>query len=335
MVLRLGALAVAFGGLSGCAPARQAALDPPAPEGAPAFHPDEGVFVSFDGARLGLTVWPSRTGAPEIVVVGLHGMNDYANAFHMAAPSWAERGVTGCAYAQRGHGRSRRRGIWAEQALLRRDLRTAVEVARSRHPDAVLAVVGISMGGAVAMTEFARADAPQIDRLILSAPALRGWEALPWIQRVALRLSAHVRPGWRVVPPRRFIRIEPSDNIEMLRRLVADPLRLDGNRIDMVLGVVELMSAARFAAADLRPPTLAAYGQKDIVIPASAMREAAPRFPDHVRTVYYSEGYHMLLRDLQAETVWADYLAFLRDADATLPSGAPSWPWRRGEAPDG
>ncbi len=335
MALRLGALAVALGGFSGCAPARQAALDPPALAGAPAFHPDDGVFISFDGARLGLTTWRARTGPPDIVVVGLHGMNDYANAFHMAAPYWAERGVTVYAYDHRGHGRSPGRGIWPEEDLLRRDLRTAVEVARSRHPDAVLAVVAISMGGAVAMTEFARPDAPPIDRLILSAPALRGWEALPWIQRVALRVSVHLRPGWRVVPPRRFVRIEPSDNLEMLRRLVADPLRLDGNRIDMVLGVVELMSAARAAAPDLRPPTLAAYGAKDIVIPEAAMREAAPRFPEHVRTVYYAEGYHMLLRDLQAETVWADMLAFLRDPEAPLPSGAPAWPWRRAATPAG
>ena len=45
-------------------------------------------MISFDGAELGLTVWDTEQ-APEIVIVGVHGMNDYANAFHMAAPYWA------------------------------------------------------------------------------------------------------------------------------------------------------------------------------------------------------------------------------------------------------
>jgi hypothetical protein len=36
----------------------------------------------------------------------------------------------------------------------------------------------------------------------------------------------------------------------------------------------------------------------------------------------------MLLRDLQSETVHADYLAFMKAPDAPLPSSAPEWPWR-------
>ena len=46
---------------------------------------DQNQMISFDGAELGLTVWEAD-GAPGIVIVGVHGMNDYANAFHMAAP---------------------------------------------------------------------------------------------------------------------------------------------------------------------------------------------------------------------------------------------------------
>ena len=49
-------------------------------------------FVSFDGARLGLMRWlPAQ--APDWVIVGLHGMNDYANAFHLAAEAWAGQGI--------------------------------------------------------------------------------------------------------------------------------------------------------------------------------------------------------------------------------------------------
>ena len=36
----------------------------------------------------------------------------------------------------------------------------------------------------------------------------------------------------------------------------------------------------------------------------------------------------MLLRDLQAETVHADYLAFMQHPDADLPSRSSEWPFR-------
>jgi hypothetical protein len=36
----------------------------------------------------------------------------------------------------------------------------------------------------------------------------------------------------------------------------------------------------------------------------------------------YENGYHMLLRDLQAETVWTDIAAWIADASQPLPSGS-------------
>lgn len=297
----------------------------------PKFLPAENAFVTADGSRLGLTVWPATdTEEPEYVVVGVHGMSDYAGAFHMAAPYWAERGVTTYAYDQRGFGRSPHKGFWPEEELLREDLRTAVDVARKRHPDAVITVVGISMGASVAMTAFGSDDPPAADRLILSGPGLRGWGAINPLYRVSLYASAFSNPGWIVVPPAGLIKIEPSDNNEMLRRTWSDPHMTYENRIDQVYGLVTLMEHAHWAAARLPAglPVLASYGAKDIVIPQNGVERTAKLLPQAVRTVYYRNGYHMLERDLQAEKVHADYLAFMKDPDATLPSGEGEWPFR-------
>lgn len=296
----------------------------------PHFDVEHSRFVSFDGAELGLTVWEPETGEPALVVVGLHGMNDYANAFHMIAPWFVEKGVTTYAYDQRGFGRSVSRGIWPSPELLREDLRTAIEVARERHPETPLAVIGISMGASVAMTTFSSSDPPEhVDRLVLSGPGLRGWGTLNWLYRGSLWVSSHVRPGWVVRPPR-GVKIEPSDNIEMLRQLWEDPLGLKANRIDQVFGVVSLMEEAHQAARRLPSdlPTFLTYGARDIVIPSEAMKRTVATLPQHVRTAYYPQGYHMLLRDLQAETVFADIWTFLNDPAAELPSGATSVPAR-------
>jgi hypothetical protein len=41
-----------------------------------------------------------------------------------------------------------------------------------------------------------------------------------------------------------------------------------------------------------------------------------------LRTAFYPEGWHILNRDLQAETVYRDVATWLRDAEGPLPSGA-------------
>src|SRR3990167_9298145 len=141
-----------------------------------AFLEDEGAMLAHDGARLGLSVWKPDGGPPAAhVVVGIHGMNNYAGEFRLAAPEWAKAGIPVYAYDQRGFGRSVHRGHWAGGDLMREDLRTAVALARARHPGATLTVVAISMGAAVAITAFASETPPQADRLILSGPGLRGW----------------------------------------------------------------------------------------------------------------------------------------------------------------
>jgi len=295
----------------------------------PQLDPENNQLISFDGAKLGLTVWDTQD-APEVIVVGVHGMNDYANAFHMAAPYWAARGVKTYAYDQRGFGRSVGRGDWPDEELMREDLRTAIRLVRAQHPDTMLAVVGISMGGAMAMTAFGSGNPPEgVDRVVFSGPGLRGWGSIPAVQRFALWTSVRVRPGWVVRPPR-FVKIEPSDNVEMLQRLWRDPLGIKKNKIEQVHGVVSLMENAHRAAPDLPEdiPMLLTYGAKDIVVPERGLRRTAKRLPDHVRTAYYPDGYHMLLRDLQAETVFEDVLAFLRDPEAPLPSKAGEVPGR-------
>jgi alpha-beta hydrolase superfamily lysophospholipase len=126
------------------------------------------------------------------------------------------------------------------------------------------------------------------------------------------------------------VKIEPSDNIEMLHRLWTDPLGIRVNKIEQVHGVVSVMESAHRAAPNLSSdtPMLLTYGARDIVIPKSGVKRTARVLSPHVKTAYYPEGYHMLLRDLQAELVFDDVLSFLQNPDAPLPSGVGEVPGR-------
>lgn len=311
--------------LGACTPlAVQQPGQPPAGFAGPRLQP--GAVVSFDGTRLPLTRWEAE-GEPWAVIVALHGMNDYSNAFHLAAPYWAEQGVTTYAYDQRGFGRAPGRGVWAGDELMMEDLRTVAALVRQEHPNALVAVVGESMGGAVAASAFATQRPPAAHRLVLMAPAVWGWEAQPLPYRTMLWFAAHLT-GDRVYTPPRWLarRIQASDNRKELLAMGRDPLMIWGARSDALYGLVSLMDRAAKSIGSVRVPILFLYGANDQIIPEDAAFAAAAHLKPEDRSAYYSDGWHLLMRDLQGPVVWADVLAFIRDPDAPLPSGAPKVP---------
>ena len=280
-------------------------------------------FVSFDGARLGLSKW-EPAGEPWAVIVGVHGMNDYANAFHMAAPFWAEQGIATYAYDQRGFGRSPGRGVWAGDDLLTEDLRTVTALVRKKYPYALIAVAGESMGGAVAAEAFASQRPPVADRLILLSPAVWGWreQALP--NKTLLWFAANFTPGKVYTPPHWLTnRITPTDNRQELIAMGRDPLMIWGARSDTLYGLVQTMQNGSEAVGRAAVPTLYLHGSHDQIIPAKAARRAASQLKPIDRSAEYVHGYHLLMRDRQGPMVWRDILAWLRDPAAPLPSGAP------------
>ncbi len=310
--------------LAACAPLVQRAGRPDLAFQGPRLEPT--VFVSFDGARLGLQHWEPQ-GDPWAVIVGVHGMNDYANTFHLAAPWWAGQGIATYAYDQRGFGRSPGRGIWAGRELMNEDLRTIVALLRQRYPHALIAVAGVSMGGAVAIDAFASDRPPAADRLVLLSPAVWGWSDQPITNKAALWLAAHTLRGVVIKPPGFLLeKIRVSDNIEELRRMGADPLLIWGARPDALYGLMETMQHGWRETGQVRVPAIYLYGAHDDIIPPKPALQAAGRLPPGDRTAYYANGYHLLLIDLQAPRVWADVASFIRDPAAPLPSGAPPMP---------
>jgi acylglycerol lipase len=310
--------------LGACIPTQQQIGSPLAAFEGPHFDVAAERFVSFDGTPLGLTTWAPAEEEPWAVLIALHGMNDYAGTFFYAGPWFAEHGVTTYAYDARGFGRSPRRGVWGGEDLMTEDVRAAVAVARRRHPGAIIAVVGDSMGAATAIAAAGGAKGLNADRLILVAPAVWGWSTLPDAYALTLWVGAHTFP-WRAVSAPRSVarRITASDDEEALLRAGRDPNMIWRTRIDAVYGLVNLMQSAAERSANLHGDVLFLYGANDQIIPAQSAIAAARRVPPSARTAYYEDGYHWLLRDLQSERVYADILAFVQDARAPLPSRAP------------
>jgi len=331
MLRKAAALLILALALTACAAQYQL----PGPQlAAPQMNGDH--WLSADGARLPLRGWVPE-GAPHAVVLALHGMNDYSNFFDEPGQYLAKKGIAAYAYDQRGFGQGPKPGYWSSAEAMAADLRSAAALVAARHPGVPLYLLGESMGGAVVMLAAAGEPPANVKGIILSAPAVWGRSSMGLFQRAALWLAYQVAPGWELTG--HGLKIQASDNIPMLRKLSADPLVIKATRVDAINGLVDLMDSAAAAAPRVRLPAMVLYGEKDEVVPADPTWKMVETLPDTAgtqRVALYKNGWHMLLRDLDAKVVLDDIAAWIAKPGETLPSGADTYArdalrkWRKG-----
>lgn len=291
---------------SGCTPAVVAPLPV-----AGTARLDDSRFVTADGETLGVSVWPAAQ--PKAIVIAVHGFNDYRRFFAATAEYLQQQQVASYAYDQRGFGESRTPGRWAGDDTYADDLGQFTRLVQARHPGVPVYLLGESMGGAVVVNAMTRPDKPAVAGLILAAPAVWGRDTMPWYQTSLLWTLYHTVP-WMTLTGK-GLKIMPSDNIEMLRALGRDPLVIKETRVDAIYGLTNLMDNALGAAEKLDDETLLLYGRKDQIVPPEPTNLFVEAMlsgrPDNKTVAYYQNGYHMLLRDLQAPVIWRDINAWI------------------------
>jgi acylglycerol lipase len=296
--------------LMGCVATRVPQGNEPTGSETVAAHFEDGVLVTRDGARLPLREWRVEGDAPKAVIIALHGMSDYSNAFDGPGKEWAKRGITTLAIDQRGFGRAANPGLWVRNDVMRHDLDDFAIAAHVRFPGVKIFALGESMGGAVLLTGLASSEPPAVDGAILVSPAVWSRSDMPMPYRVALFLVAHLAPGVILSnsAASHVVTVVPSDNVPMLIALGRDPLFQKKTRADALFGLVNLMDEARDAAGQIKtaPPILFLHGAKDQVIPPKSAAAAIAALGDHAEVREYPNGYHMLLRDLEGPTVQDD-----------------------------
>jgi len=283
----------------------------------------ENIFLTEDGASLPLRHWLPKT-EPRAVIIALHGFNDYSRFFDKPGEYFSKQGIACFAYDQRGFGMAPKRGLWAGSEAYTQDLQTLVRLVKQRYPKRPVYLLGESMGGAIVITAMSRMDMPEVAGVILAAPALWARSTMPWYQTGLLWTLAHSLP-WLTLTGE-GVHVVASDNIEMLRALGRDPWVIKATRVETVYGLADLMDAAFSSATSMRGNTLMLYGEKDEIIPKEPTYAFLQQFlaADAAKktVAIYQNGYHMLLRDLEAPTAWKDIAAWIDASPDKLPSGA-------------
>lgn len=278
-------------------------------------------FLSPDGRVIPVRTFLPQPGSMRAIIVALHGFNDYSRAFATVGPYFASRGIGLIAFDQRGFGLSEGTGIWAGTASYDEDLERVVRAVRDRYHDIPLFLLGESMGAAVAITALVKTPDIGVEGVILSAPAVWSRDTMPWYQSLILDFAATTLPEVRLTGS--GLRVQASDNIEMLRGLGRDPWVIKATRIDAIQGLTDLMDAAQVGIDQVKVPLFILYGGKDQIIPAEPVRRMWGRLSGRpeVRGAFYPAGFHLLLRDLEASIPLEDVAGWVLDRKAPLASG--------------
>lgn len=274
-----------------------------------------------DGYQLPINRYLTDTA--KATVIALHGFNDYRNAFTPLCDYLSNHHINCYAYDQRGFGETEHRGLWPTKGTLQKDLLTLTQLIKQAHPELPLYVIGESMGGAVVMTTFSKQDIAHVEGVGLLAPAVWARHTQPWYQQFALWLTVRIAPGWK--PTGKGFERTVTDNIDMLRELSKDPLVIKGTRVDTLYGLTNLMDQALESAKTPPKKGVIFYGDKDELITKNPTCEMLANIAtsknnvnDNWRFVLYEEGYHMLSRDLQAENLYQDLIAWINNTNQPL-----------------
>lgn len=278
------------------------------------------IFTLSDGTKIPARVWPAAT-PPRAIILALHGFNDSRDAWEAPAPFFTAQGVMVVAPDQRGFGQAPVRGDWAGAARMAEDVKEEAAQLQQAYPQTPLYLAGESMGGAVLMVLMAQPGAPHVAGTILLAPAV-------WNFGVAadlpLRIFAALFPDALVTGRELPVHVVASDNMMALARLYYDPLTLRATRLKSLQGLVTLMKQAATAAPRIHGPVLCLYGDKDQLVPPSAMVSVWQKMPAGTRLDLIPGGHHLLLRDRQGTRVMQDILSWINTPEAWLPSGGDS-----------
>ena len=269
----------------------------------------EEFFEGYGGLALYRQWWLPEATARAVVAIQ-HGLSEHSGRYAALAHVLNQHGYAVYAIDLRGHGRSAGARVWIrrfEQYLA--DLEVFVAGVRSAGRGKPLFLFGHSMG-AIISARYCITRQPELQGLILSAPAvLVGGSVYPILRRVAA-VASYIVPWLRTVRLGcRFASRDPA----VVAAFENDPLSFHGRL--PVRTAAEIFRAARLLRAEadkLRLPLLILHGTADVVADYRGSRMLYQSASSADKTLKLYQGlYHEVLSEPEKDFVLADMLAWL------------------------
>jgi len=276
--------------------------------------PDE-AWLDGAGGRIFTRHWPAA-GAPKASLVICHGVNSHSGQYFGAAEAFAARGFAVTALDLRGRGKSEGERFYIDSIDdYVADLSLAIALARSKHPDRPLFLLGHSAGGVTAVT-YALDHQDQLDGLICESFAFRVFA--PDLALKLLEGASHVLPHVHVLK----LKMEDfSRDPAWVATLNADPLTQgEVQPISTVAAFARAGERFEREFARITLPVLILHGTDDHATRPDGSQQFFDEAGSADKTLKLYEGhYHDLLNDFGREQVLADIQGWI---GARLPAAA-------------
>ena len=250
-----------------------------------------------------------------IIVLAIHGYNDYSNAFKEPAKIFSKHGISTYSFDLRGFGTNSSLGDWFELEIHCHDIKKIILDLKSKNPSKKIFLLGESMGAAISISLTNQIDELPLDGLILVAPAIWNFSESNYIKSLFLKFFSTILPKLKV-SGKGIIKIRPSNNIEMLREYSNDPLVIGKPNLRSLHGVVNLMDQSFRDTKEylLNPkfPTLLIIPMIDEIVPRKPLikilkdTKVKKNFSKLINLEIYENNFHMILRDIDGNKITND-----------------------------
>ena len=220
--------------------------------------PREETFEGTGGLKIFLRSWRPES-APRATLVICHGVNSHGGQYQWPAEQFANSGLAVYALDLRGRGRSEGERFYVDNvAEYASDVAGTVRIAKSRHPDLPLFLLGHSAGG-VTSAIYVLDNAAELAGFICESFAFQ--VPAPGFALAAIKGLSHVAPR---LPVLKLKNEDFSRDPKAVAALNADPLTADEVQPAMtVAALVRADERLREAFPQIKLPLLIMHGTDD------------------------------------------------------------------------
>jgi alpha-beta hydrolase superfamily lysophospholipase len=244
------------------------------------------------------------------IIIAIHGYNDYSESFQIPATFLKKYKISTISFDLRGFGMNEDRGNWFPLSVHIDDVTFFVKEIRKNHPKKKIFLLGESMGGAIVSSTVMKNKNLQIDGVILVAPAIWNFSEMNPIKKIFLNVISTLLPNLKL-DGGDFIKVTACNNIEVLKALAKDKYFIHKPNLKSLNGIVDLMDESYKYTKEflnqLPYRTLIILPIKDEIVPrkplTKLLNDKKDSIKDNVTLAIFKNNYHMILRDLESETI--------------------------------
>jgi alpha-beta hydrolase superfamily lysophospholipase len=275
---------------------------------------DNNRLKTVDGIEL---IWRSwQADSPTGVIVLVHGLADHSARFEQIGQFLSKHHWTVYACDLRGHGLSSD-GHQAGRVHVdhfsdyANDVNAMLSLAKQRHTDLPVILLGHSMGGLISLT-YALNHPEELDGLLLSSPLLGTHADVrpPAILKILARLLANIKP--RLLFSSNVNSNAVSRDQDVVRAYIDDPLVSEKVSARWFVECTKAIDDIQGRAAELNTPTLLMQSGDDRLVDPQAASQWAKNAPENLLTLLiWDELFHEMFNEPEKEKVYGCVLEWL------------------------